>query len=226
MTRPERYFIGPSMKNKLTGLIARDEATSLGGGGIEIPVRNQQLQRPPLRNLFYRLSGPLSNCGEAQAVLVTFNTFSECGPEFVDTEEDPVTVKDIGNIVRTHRFAMEQDPNEPIPADTVVECDYQKPDGEGEDDFRRVVRIVDCDCSSSSSSSSYYSSSSSGSSSSSYSSSSSGSSSNLSDSGSPPPPPSGSGQPPCENIEVVTGVSCVDGVLTVTKTTICAVIGE
>jgi hypothetical protein len=45
MTRPERYFIGPSMKNKLSEIISRAENTSLGGGADEIPVRLTGMQR-------------------------------------------------------------------------------------------------------------------------------------------------------------------------------------
>lgn len=45
MARPERYFIGPSMKNKLSGLISRDESTPLGGGSEEIPRQITALPR-------------------------------------------------------------------------------------------------------------------------------------------------------------------------------------
>ncbi len=43
MTRPERYFIGPSMKEKIGALISRDGSSPIGGGGDNIPVRLQSL---------------------------------------------------------------------------------------------------------------------------------------------------------------------------------------
>lgn len=47
MARPERYFIGPNVRSKLTDVFARMDEISLGReGGGEIPVRLQDMRRP------------------------------------------------------------------------------------------------------------------------------------------------------------------------------------
>jgi hypothetical protein len=47
MARPERYFIGPNVRSKLTDVFARMDGISLGSeGGGEIPVRLQDMRRP------------------------------------------------------------------------------------------------------------------------------------------------------------------------------------
>lgn len=43
--RPERYFIGPSLKQKLHDVVAAVDNTPLGGGDAEVPVRLQSLMR-------------------------------------------------------------------------------------------------------------------------------------------------------------------------------------
>lgn len=47
MARPERYFIGPNVRSKLTDLFTRVDGMPVGsGGGEQIPVRLQDMQRP------------------------------------------------------------------------------------------------------------------------------------------------------------------------------------
>lgn len=47
MARPERYFIGPGVKDKLQDVIYRVSGTPLGSGGGSVPTRLQGMQGPP-----------------------------------------------------------------------------------------------------------------------------------------------------------------------------------
>lgn len=52
MSRAERYFIGPGIRDKLRDIIVRTDGTPIKAGGGEIPTRLQTLQQPsgsPLR---------------------------------------------------------------------------------------------------------------------------------------------------------------------------------
>lgn len=47
MARPERYFIGPNVRSKLTDLFTRVDGMPIGGGnGEKIPVALQDMRRP------------------------------------------------------------------------------------------------------------------------------------------------------------------------------------
>lgn len=47
MARPERYFIGPNVRSKLTDLFTRVDGMPVGGGqGEKIPVALQDMRRP------------------------------------------------------------------------------------------------------------------------------------------------------------------------------------
>jgi len=46
MARPERYFVGPNMRDQLRDVVTRVAGTPIGGGNADIPTRLQELPRP------------------------------------------------------------------------------------------------------------------------------------------------------------------------------------
>jgi hypothetical protein len=247
---PERYLIGPGLRDKLRDVIARVDGAPLGAGGsANVPVRLQSVPQRPKGSKYFRLTGSLTPCLSAFGVEVRITDVDCLAFEDVENGLADEELFDVSNSVRVYNLVKQLNINTPAPTGTVVEAirDSRYGGGSGGDEvefFWKILQVMSCDCgspSSSSSSSSEPSDSSYSSSGSSYSSSSSGSDSSSSSSGSSgsgssssSSEPSGSGSsssgspppppPPCENIEVVTDVQCVGGQIQVTKTTICAVV--
>jgi hypothetical protein len=234
MARPERYFIGPSLKGKLQDVISRVGDSPIGGGGDSIDTRLQSLARQPRRSRYFRTTEQMPACGSAYGTEVKISS-PDCIRVEAVQDAQSVELFDVSNSVRVFNLVKQRGIDLALPVGSIVEA-ISESQTSSDNLFWRVLQVLSCDCGSGSSSSGSSTSGSSGSSvsSSSKSSSSSGSStsgsstsgsstSGSSTSGSSTSGSSGSGSG-CQNIQVVTGVSCVNGSIQVTKTTICAVV--
>ena len=189
MTRPERYFIGPSLKAKLHDVVSRVGDAPIGGGGDQIPTRLQSLARQPRRSRYFRTTEEMPACGSAYGTEVRISSPDCIQVEDIDDAQS-VELFDVSNSVRVFNLVKQRGIDLALPVGSIVEA-ISESQTSSNDLFWRVLQVLSCDCGSGSSSSG---------------SSSSGSSSS------------------CNSIEVVTGVSCVNGSIQVTKTTICAVV--
>jgi hypothetical protein len=197
MARPERYFIGPTARAKLQEVFAAHDGTPSGTGGPGSPTRLQGYERKPKRSRYFRTTEEMPACGSAFGTEVRITS-----PDCIQVEDvedaEPMELFDVSNSVRVFNLVKQRGIDLALPVGSIVEA-ISESQTSSDDLFWRVLQVLSCDCGSGSSSSG-------------------SSTSGSSTSGS-----SGSGSG-CQNIQVVTGVSCVNGSIQVTKTTICAVV--
>ena len=244
MAQPERYFIGPNVREKLTEVFARVGGMPEGGGGGTPGAPLQDIQRPQKRSRYFRTNEELPVCSSAMGTEVEISS-----PDCIQVQDiegaEPVELFDVSNSVRVFNLVKQRGIDLALPVGSIIEA-MEEPQLSSGEPFWRILQVLSCDCDGSISSSSSGPPSSSGSSSSgppsSSGSSGSGSPSSSGSSSSGPPSSSGSSgsgfsdssgssgsgssgsgsssSGDSRTIEVVTDVQCVNGSIEVTKTTI------
>ena len=226
MARPERYFIGPNVRAKMQDVFSAFDGSASGSDNSGVQTRLQGLSRQPRRSRYFRTTEEMPACGSAYGTEVKISSPDCIQVEDIDDAQS-VELFDVSNSVRVFNLVKQRGIDLALPVGSIVEA-VSESQTSSDDLFWRVLQVLSCDCGSGSSSSgssgssgsSYSSSSSSSSSSGSSSSGSSSSGSSTSGSSTSGSSTSGSSSS-CNSIEVVTGVSCVNGSIQVTKTTIC-----
>ena len=179
MAQPERYFIGPTVREKLTEVFARVGGMPAGSGGKTPATSLQDIQRPQKRSRYFRTNEELPVCSSAMGTEVEISS-----PDCIQVQDiegaEPVELFDVSNSVRVFNLVKQRGIDLALPVGSIIEA-MEEPQLSSGDPFWRILQVLSCDCGSSSSSSA---SSSGSSSSSSASSSGSSSSSSASSSGS------------------------------------------
>lgn len=92
MARPERYFIGPGVRDKIQDVITRVSGTPLGGVGGSVPTRLQDMPRASGSRMRLCKTSSAFNKG----TVATLNVWEDGTPPS-ETQTSGETVEDVVN---------------------------------------------------------------------------------------------------------------------------------